>query len=113
MSAARRPRTAISKAAKASRAGHTSCRPPWPRLPRSPAASSTSGTGNRAPTPDASIRGGSAPPLVVPGASVAPDEFVVAVAPAGHFLADHQRQFVLVEQGEPLVPLDQFYAARI
>ena len=45
-SAALRPRTAISRAARATRAVRTSSRPPWPRPPPSRAISSMCGSGS-------------------------------------------------------------------
>ena len=48
-SAAPPPRTATSKAARATRAAPTWCRPPWRRRRRSPAISSTCGSGSNKP----------------------------------------------------------------
>ena len=53
-SAAPRPRTATSKAARATRAAPTWCRPRWRRRPRSPAISSTCASGNSATRPSTS-----------------------------------------------------------
>src|SRR4051794_36088877 len=104
MSAAPRPRIAISRAGKASRAAPIWCRRQWRLRRRSPATSSISAIGSRRTGKDldrVAVR------CFLPSVGAA-DQFVEILTSAGLILGHDERHPALIEQLEPVVPFHQF-----